>query len=1633
MGSHGHRWKQIEAALSKGGVVVLDGSVSTELQRRRVAFSDTEACAQAALTSLDALRAVHEASLRGGAHLVVCSTYYTTHTVMAPAGRSVKDAAECTRASVAAAVAARDAIAPTALVLGSLSCHPPAMPPGSETAAGVWPPPSVELRNACAHARHLRDGGCDAIVVEMIWDLAHASRAVEAACSVGLPVVLSFSVPYASGSKHCARILKQVAAGDPLLVGGTGDVPLSEAVRTLTRKHPSVCAVTVHQTPLPLVLPALRSIRDGGWSGILGAYPMQGAFSSPNWGFCDLDRHVWTSAALSWVGLHGAQMIGVGAGVTPAHLRDLVRLLPALTAELRLARPEGLHRAAARCVGDVDAAAAALPERPPDVDGRSRLGQTALHAAAAVGNVAAAGRLLAAGADTTVEDQFGQTAGVLAVGAGQAEVVAYLASHAQGPRMVFTLSPGAATETLGLDLRERSRKVRVVGLREGVGRRSGVVTGVVVELGGLPVRKLEDFEQRLAAMRSELPCGPYQLVVQTDPAFTAGTSIEVLKDLVHAGKLAVRKGTVTTVQGVRVDDFGGRRIVIDVVRLDGKSGALGAMPFEVAPVAANATPTSSANPVGQYYDPVASEIVAVTARAAGGFAAASPSATWSPAVVTVTGTVVALRGRDGTARTGVWCGNSIRWADAESDASWVRAPTPPPAAEAAASASAPAAASVASQAAAAAAAPPAQATLPRSIQKKLSVIKLQTSSLTNTLNGLAGVLTPRDGKEPRPPATLGTERVRKGSTFVPRCSAHEAAAAGRAGVLETLVQGGERVDQTFEDGRTLLHVAAEGGHRDVVEYLLKQGCDTTVVDKRGHRAADLAALGGQHELRHRLREAHQGPRRTYNIVTGPTESLGMDLKSSDNVPVVVITNVRAKGAAERARIEPGGTIVCLNGKRVVTVDDVVSEVTTQKAAHSKSPSTISLVVQLAAPPLCPSGHTMRLIHGAPEDVRAYMAGDDLTIDCDICGEEDLQDRPSYYHCIGCWHDVCTACRSISEYAEGKRVQVVTQLVSKGRVAAVAGARGKVTGMLAREANKPSRIVVSVDRCDEHTEELGVLPSELMPLSNEDAAPDQWVVVSPTGCPIMSEPSLNAEQMGIRMKGEVLTVLEAQEVHGERWMLTTCGDTSRNGWVVGRSDTLCRFDLQDAAHSSGSSDSAEWQPVDASPPRHTIPCTSPPGSACRSCDESFLGLRATTPEQEGYLQRWVRHCSLYSTSDGLFTPPTLPASTKIWATSDIHVDHKANMEWLRTLPPADSSGALYKDGTIIVAGDVCTKLDQMQQAFKLLSQSFKHVFYCVGNHELWLGKDCPDSVEKFFQILELCRTEGVHTVPCWVGPVFLCPLQSWYQANFLSDGADPPDKMIEIFDGACKWPASVGDAANPRNSLCDNIGDFFLALNEHVLKHLVMTPLSGPGTVMSFSHFIPRPELFPGYRKLNRVMGTRTLDVIISKLRSSGMPCCRSCVCHILHLQFMFLGILTLMLTPPQTAVATSSAISDIPGTGTDRSSLWYVSCRVHSLAQHRHTPHRQSGHTSILSPLDAARSLAYLVARVTSVSFSIQNISPLWFTDVQYSSSAYPFLCSVSLLSPCSDPALYPATLWSAGCSDRPAGSSKLDSTPTLR
>jgi predicted phosphodiesterase len=135
---------------------------------------------------------------------------------------------------------------------------------------------------------------------------------------------------------------------------------------------------------------------------------------------------------------------------------------------------------------------------------------------------------------------------------------------------------------------------------------------------------------------------------------------------------------------------------------------------------------------------------------------------------------------------------------------------------------------------------------------------------------------------------------------------------------------------------------------------------------------------------------------------------------------------------------------------------------------------------------------------------------------------------------------------------------------------------------------------------------------------------------------------------------------------------------------------------------------------------------------------------------------------------------------LYALSDLHIANDVNRQALLDLP---GHGA---DDWLILAGDVCERLEHLAFAFDVLGRRFGRLIWVPGNHELWT--ETRDGVPlrgvaKYEALVSLARDFGVLTpedpFALWQGPdgpCVLVPLFLLYDYSFRPDGIAEQDAV-----------------------------------------------------------------------------------------------------------------------------------------------------------------------------------------------------------------------------------------------------------------
>lgn len=297
----------LRSRLQRGELILLDGALGTELERRGIPAPLPLWSAQALLDSPDSVRSIHEDYVRAGADIITANTFRATPRALAKVGKAA-DAERLAEGAIAIAREAADrARGPRdVLIAGALApledCYRP----------DLAPDPVQSEREHAEQVVRLARAGVDLILIETMNSIAEARAALRGAKPAGLPVVVSF----------ICRNAREIWSGEPL----------AEAVRAAEALKPE--AILVNCTPPGLIPECLEEMARSTRLPT-GCYPNAGEpdMSRGSWRF----DPAWTparfaEAAATWVA-RGAQIIGGCCGTGPDHIRALRVSLPPVLVE----------------------------------------------------------------------------------------------------------------------------------------------------------------------------------------------------------------------------------------------------------------------------------------------------------------------------------------------------------------------------------------------------------------------------------------------------------------------------------------------------------------------------------------------------------------------------------------------------------------------------------------------------------------------------------------------------------------------------------------------------------------------------------------------------------------------------------------------------------------------------------------------------------------------------------------------------------------------------------------------------------------------------------------------------------------------------------------------------------------------------------------------------------------------------------------------------------------------------------------------------------------------------------------------------------------------------------------------------
>jgi S-methylmethionine-dependent homocysteine/selenocysteine methylase len=298
----------LQDRLLRGEIVLLDGAMGTELERRGVMTALPLWSAQALLDAPDVVRAVHEEYVAAGADVITACTFRTTPRAMAKA-RMRDEADRLTGMAISLAREARDRAGAGrgVWIAGSMApledCYRPDLAPDEEAAAAEH----------ADQASRLARSGAEFLLIETMNTVAEARAAIRGAKATGLPVLASF-----------------ICRSGAELLGG-------EALEAAARMAASegADAVLVNCVPVETAGPCLETLARTIPATARGCYPNAGApdMGSERWAFDpELTPERLAEAADGWLA-RGAQIVGGCCGSGPAHIAALRAALPPVLLE----------------------------------------------------------------------------------------------------------------------------------------------------------------------------------------------------------------------------------------------------------------------------------------------------------------------------------------------------------------------------------------------------------------------------------------------------------------------------------------------------------------------------------------------------------------------------------------------------------------------------------------------------------------------------------------------------------------------------------------------------------------------------------------------------------------------------------------------------------------------------------------------------------------------------------------------------------------------------------------------------------------------------------------------------------------------------------------------------------------------------------------------------------------------------------------------------------------------------------------------------------------------------------------------------------------------------------------------------
>jgi len=298
--------------IRQGGLVLMDGALGTELERRGVPIEGSGWSAFAVRDYADVIRDIHQDYIQAGAKLHIVNSFALARHVLEPVG--LGDQFEYLNQQ--AVVLFDDAVTRSDVNRNSLWAAGSVSTFAANSDRSLLPRGEALVANCRNQALILRDAGIDLFALEMLFDTEVSLAMYEAVAELDMPVILGFTCDHSDANG--STVVTARGMGYP-------EVPLDQVLRTVIDAVDSKNVIfSIMHSEVDTTDTALAVLKEF-WDGPIAIYPNSGQFIDLRMQFdsvCSAEE--FQRAATRWLGA-GVQIVGGCCGIGPTHIEAFSR------------------------------------------------------------------------------------------------------------------------------------------------------------------------------------------------------------------------------------------------------------------------------------------------------------------------------------------------------------------------------------------------------------------------------------------------------------------------------------------------------------------------------------------------------------------------------------------------------------------------------------------------------------------------------------------------------------------------------------------------------------------------------------------------------------------------------------------------------------------------------------------------------------------------------------------------------------------------------------------------------------------------------------------------------------------------------------------------------------------------------------------------------------------------------------------------------------------------------------------------------------------------------------------------------------------------------------------------------------